>query len=262
MRLDQILVQLGLAPSRTKAQDLIKSRAVEVFDGKIWKTLSTVSEDGSRYGLPERPENLRLQGQEILKYVSRGGLKLEGALKQLNLSVQDFVCLDCGQSTGGFTDCLLQAGARKVVGFDVGHDQLAFVLKAHPQVIAIEGLHFKEAVQHAELKNQTPKEVGFDLIVADLSFVSLEKVMPVFANFGKRLLALVKPQFEVGADHLNKNGIVKDAALYEQVQARVRQTALDCGWTTLDYFPSQVEGRDGNQEFFLFAERPPQGETR
>jgi 23S rRNA (cytidine1920-2'-O)/16S rRNA (cytidine1409-2'-O)-methyltransferase len=254
MRLDQVLVQLRIAPSRTKAQDLIREGVVEIFDGREWKTAESVSEDVAKWNLPEEPSRVRLRESQALKYVSRGGLKLEAALRHLGLSVKNWTCLDVGQSTGGFTDCLLQAGAAKVVGFDVGHGQLSGPLRRDARVVGLEGLHFKEAAQNERLLQERPA-AGFDLIVADLSFVSIEKVFPIFGIFGARLLTLVKPQFEVGAENLNRKGVVADAALYERVENQVREAARLNGWKTLAYFASEVEGRDGNREFFLYAER-------
>ena len=253
MRLDQALVQLGLAPSRTKAQDLVTSGAVEIFDGRSWRVATVSSENVDRWNLLSEPGRVRLRQQDVLKFVSRGGLKLETALQHVGWDVRDQICLDCGQSTGGFTDCLLQAGARQVVGFDVGHDQLAAILRNDPRVVFYEGLHFKDSLLHVGLQADRPAN-GFNLIVADLSFVSLEKVLPVFSSFGPRLLTLVKPQFEVGSENLNKKGIVKSPDLYASVEIRIRNAALLSGWRVLDYFPSSVEGRDGNREFFLFAE--------
>lgn len=250
MRLDQALVKWGLAPSRTKAQELIENGSVEVHSGSTWKTAKAASDKLSEQ--ENKPENLRLKESELLKYVSRGGLKLESALRHLRLNVKDWICLDCGQSTGGFTDCLLQEGAAKVVGFDVGQAQLHEKLQKDSRVLSFENLHLKDAITKVELLSVKPAG-GFDLIVADLSFIPAEKTLPFFATFGNRLLLLVKPQFEVGAENLTKKGLVKDPSLYEKVRERVIELARAEGWNVLDYFPSGVEGRDGNREFFLFA---------
>lgn len=254
MRLDQLLVKMGLAPSRTKAQELIQKGAVEILENATWRQARASSEKFS--DLEANPERVRLKNAEILRYVSRGGLKLEAALRHLKLVPSGWTCLDCGQSTGGFTDCLLANGASRIVGFDVGQGQLHEKLRGDDRVKSIENLHLKDAENI--LTSEKPSS-GFDLIVADLSFIPSEKTLPFFSGFGRRLLLLVKPQFEVGSDNLSKKGIVKDPQLYPQIRDRVIARAESLGWKVLDYFACEVEGRDGNREFFLYAEKRESG---
>lgn len=190
------------------------------------------------------------------RFVSRGGLKLAGALGQTGLDVHGMICLDIGQSTGGFTDCLLQAGARHVVGVDVGHGQLHPRLVADPRVTAIEGTNCR-ALTAAMLGPAFP-ERGFDLIVGDLSFISLTlilpKLHPMLAN-GGHLLLLVKPQFEVGAGKVGKGGIVRNNALFGEVESKLRQCARDNGLVVRDWLDSPIAGGDGNREFFIWLNK-------
>ena len=160
-------------------------------------------------------------------------------------------CLDVGQSTGGFTDCLLQRCAAHVVGVDVGHDQLHAKIRNDARVTGIEGVNAR-----------TLQNVGepFDLIVADVSFISLTKVLPqwpALLHEGGRVLSLVKPQFEVGADNLARGGIVRDDSLYAVVEKTIRKSCFDAGLIVLDYFDSSITGGDGNREFFIYAKATP-----
>ena len=249
MRIDQLLVQRGLAPSRSAAQRLIESGAVQWLGPKGWAGLRKAGED-----LPEAAE-LRVTDDAELRYVSRGGLKLEGALARSGLKVAGWTCLDVGQSTGGFTDVLLQQGAARVVGFDVGHGQLHERLRGDARVVALEGLHVRELADSA-LQAHAPAG-GFDLIVADLSFISLTGVLPHLAPWLKaqaHALLLVKPQFEVGPQHVGKGGLVKDASQYPKVEAVAREACAALHWTVHDYFTSAIAGGDGNQEFFVWAQ--------
>ena len=252
-RLDAVLVQLNLAPSRTKAQRMIEAGEVEVLHNQEWKCIRQTS-----YMMKElNRELIRVPLESMtLKYVSRGGLKLEGALKHLRLEVQGWRCFDVGLSTGGFTDCLLRHGATSVVGVDVGHAQLATKLKTEAKLKHFEGVHVRDIPKHAEvLACLAP---GVDLAVVDVSFISVAHVLPVLSEVlprGARLLALVKPQFEVGAANLDKNGIVQDPEQFAFVQAQVLRDLEKYGFSSLDYFASEVKGQDGNQEFFAFALR-------
>jgi len=188
------------------------------------------------------------------RYVSRGGLKLAGALAHTGLDVHGRSCLDLGQSSGGFTDCLLQAGAARVVGVDVGHGQLHPRLQADPRVSSLEGINGRS------LGDAPLPERRFDLIVADLSFISLTLVLPQLPPLlvaDGDLLLLVKPQFEVGPEHVGKGGIVRDAGLYPQVAARLRQAAAAAGLRVLDWFDSPIRGGDGNREFFIWMKHEP-----
>jgi 23S rRNA (cytidine1920-2'-O)/16S rRNA (cytidine1409-2'-O)-methyltransferase len=241
LRADQLLVERGLAPSRTVAQRLIEAGRVSWSGGPIAK-VSLV--------LPENAE-LTVVDDETDRFVSRGGIKLAGALAHTKLDVRGRHCLDVGQSTGGFTDCLLQAGAASVVGVDVGHDQLHPKLRDDPRVTCIENVNARELQKSAVATRL------FDLIVADLSFISLTLVLPqlpaLLAEDGDMLL-LVKPQFEVGPEHVGKGGIVRDASLYPQVEAKLRQAAESAGLRVVAYFDSPITGTDGNRELFIWTQ--------
>jgi 23S rRNA (cytidine1920-2'-O)/16S rRNA (cytidine1409-2'-O)-methyltransferase len=211
--------------------------------------------------------------------VSRGGLKLEAALKQTGLNVAGLQCLDVGQSTGGFTDCLLQQGAAFVVGVDVGSAQLHPKLRADPRVLCVEGINAR-ALDAADLVAAYEDSTGadgqfdieegedtqagdfepeFDLIVADLSFISQTLVLPAVVPLlkaGGTLLTLVKPQFELQPGQVGKGGIVKDAAMYVVVEQRLREACAELGLTVTAWFDSPIAGGDGNREFFIAARKP------
>ncbi|MEQ1596757.1 MAG: TlyA family RNA methyltransferase [Casimicrobium sp.] len=267
MRADLLLVERGLAPSRTAAQRLIAAGHVFTLVGRkltrvaLTKAGVTLDDDVA----------LEVEASDLEKFVSRGGLKLDGALARTALDVTGFCCLDVGQSTGGFTDCLLQRGAASVVGVDVGHSQLHARLRDDPRVTCIEGVNARSmvlsdvgralpAVVH-EAGNARPtnfKSTTFDLIVADVSFISLTKVLPQWPSLlreGGRVLSLVKPQFEVGADKVGRGGIVRDASLFASVEQTIRAACADAKLNVLDYFASSITGSDGNHEFFVYAER-------
>ncbi|HEV6968073.1 TlyA family RNA methyltransferase [Roseateles sp.] len=248
MRADQLLVAQGLAPTRSAAQRLIQHGAAEWASPIGWAALKKAGED-----LPETAQ-LRVTDDAELRYASRGGLKLEGALRHTGLEVAGHTVLDVGQSTGGFTDCLLAHGARHVVGVDVGHGQLSPRLQADPRVTALEGAHVREL---DVLRPHSPTG-GFTVIVGDLSFISmvasLPELLPWLEVHG-HLLVLVKPQFELGPQALGKGGLVKDEADYARLEARVRLACTALGLKVLDYFDSPIAGGDGNREFFLWASR-------
>jgi 23S rRNA (cytidine1920-2'-O)/16S rRNA (cytidine1409-2'-O)-methyltransferase len=249
-RADQLLVHLGLAASRTAAQRLIEAARVRWRAADGLRPVTRASQT-----LPDGSELLVAADAEADRYVSRGGWKLHGALAATGVSAQGAVCLDVGQSTGGFTDCLLQAGARQVVGVDVGHGQLHPRLREASQVVCIEGLNARH-IDRATLGPHLPA-AGFALIVGDVSFISLTLVLPrlpaLLAPTGSMLL-LVKPQFEVGPEHLGKGGIVRDAALYARVEDKLRQCAQDCGLRVRGWLDSPLTGGDGNREFFIWTE--------
>jgi 23S rRNA (cytidine1920-2'-O)/16S rRNA (cytidine1409-2'-O)-methyltransferase len=248
MRADQLLVQRGIAATRSQAQRVLQAGGVQQCVGGVWKPLAkgaTVADDAQ----------LKLIDGDELKYVSRGGLKLAGALVRTRLSLLGKTVLDVGQSTGGFTDCALQHGAEQVVGVDVGHGQLVSHLKAHPQVVAIEGMNARH-ITAAALGEHYP-ELGFDAIVGDISFISLTLVLPALTPLLSKqgqLLFLVKPQFELQPEQLSVGGIVRDAVLYVAVEQRIRNACAACGLTVLDYFESTITGGDGNREFFVYAQ--------
>lgn len=222
---------------------------------------------------------VEVASNELDRYVSRGGLKLEGALERVSLAVSGFVCLDVGQSTGGFTDCLLRHGVARVVGVDVGHDQLHPSLREDSRVNCIEGVNARElnaglvgaallgltapdstsnAIREL-VSRQTCADRSFDLIVADVSFISLTKIIAPWFDLLKpdgRVLSLVKPQFEVGAQNLGKGGIVRDESLYASVAETIRSAFVALGFQVHDYFDSSIKGGDGNREFFIYASKP------
>ena len=255
MRADQWLVQHGLAASRSQAQRLLAAGARWRAPGS-WRVLTKADE------LPPEAEVQLLDAAEA-RYVSRGGLKLEGALAATGLQVAGWRCLDVGQSTGGFTDCLLQHGAAQVVGVDVGHGQLHPRLQADGRVRVLEGLnarHLNASVLIASGAGPAsaagPFDLKFDLIVGDLSFISLTLVLPTLTPLlapAGHLLLLVKPQFELQPADIGKGGIVRDASLYAQVEQRLRAACADAGLPVLHWLPSPIAGGDGNREFFVHA---------
>ena len=251
MRADQLLVERGLAASRSQAQRLIAGGVQWRLAPGEWKP---VNKNGDE--LRETVE-LQLLNTAEARYVSRGGLKLEGALQHCGLQVAGLRCLDVGQSSGGFTDCLLQAGAAQVVGVDVGQGQLAPSLQAHPRVVCIEKCNARELTAEQLLQRGGPSaQAPFGLVVGDLSFISQTLVWPALVPLlapGGHMLMLVKPQFELQPEHIGKGGLVKDANLYDVVQARIQDTCQSLGLQCKDYFESAITGGDGNREFFVWA---------
>jgi 23S rRNA (cytidine1920-2'-O)/16S rRNA (cytidine1409-2'-O)-methyltransferase len=249
MRADQLLVERGLASTRSQAQRLIKA-GVRWLGPKGWQDVAKNGEE-----LPAQAQ-LELQASDESKWVSRAGLKLEGALAHAAIDVTGALCLDVGQSTGGFTEVLLAAGAKKVVGVDVGHGQLHPRLREHPQVRAFEGLNARE-LKRSALKGALPSRFkGFDLIVGDLSFIPLPLVLPALVPLlapAGTLLMLVKPQFELQPKDIGKGGLVRDAASYAEVERKLRGVAAELGLQVLDWFDSPITGGDGNREFFIRA---------
>ncbi|MRD47017.1 TlyA family rRNA (cytidine-2'-O)-methyltransferase [Caenimonas koreensis DSM 17982] len=244
MRVDQLLVERGLASSRSQAQRLIAS-GVRWLDRGEWKTVAKNGDD-----VPLEAEIELLDASES-RYVSRGGLKLEGALKAAGIDPAGWVCLDVGQSTGGFTDCLLQHGAAQVVGVDVGQAQLHDSLRNDERVVVIEKVNAREL---------TAEQAGedFDLIVGDLSFISMTLVLPAIVPLlkpGGHLLMLAKPQFELQPGQVGKRGIVTDTSLYAFVENRIRTCCTDLGLQVRSWFDSPIDGGDGNREFFIHAQK-------
>lgn len=272
MRIDQLLVSRGLASTRSQAQRLIAG-GVHWQQGDAWRT---VTKNGDE--VPEDAE-LRLLDDSEARFVSRGGLKLEAALKQVGLNVAGLQCLDVGQSTGGFTDCLLQQGGAFVVGVDVGSAQLHPKLRGDPRVLCVEGINARAlnasdlvaayadstgADGQFDLEEGDDVQVGdfvpeFDLIVADLSFISQTLVLPAVVPLlkaGGTLLSLVKPQFELQPGQVGKGGIVKDTTLYAVVEQRLREACAELDLTVTAWFDSPIAGGDGNREFFIAASKP------
>lgn len=275
MRIDQLLVQRQLASTRSQAQRLIAG-GVQWLQGEAWRR---VVKNGDE--VPADAQ-IRLLDDAEARYVSRGGLKLEAALQQLGLKPAGWQCLDVGQSTGGFTDCLLQHGAALVVGVDVGSAQLHPGLRADPRVLCVEGCNARSldasdliaayldrvsATGQFDLENDASRAgtaeddfvPEFELIVADLSFISQTLVLPALLPLlkpGGTLLTLVKPQFELQPGQVGKGGIVKDAALYAVVEQRLRQACAGLGLQVTHWLDSPIAGGDGNREFFITANKP------
>jgi len=232
----------GLAPTRSAAQRLIAQAAVRWLGPNGWAVPRKAGEE-----LPEDCQ-LEVTDDAELRFVSRGGLKLAGALDHCGIDVARSLCLDVGQSTGGFTDVLLQRGAKKVVGVDVGHGQLHARLRADARVVALEGGNARH------MKSTDLPHRRYDLVVGDLSFISLTLVLPALAKFVKgELLMLVKPQFELQPADIGSGGVVKDPASYVRVEHRLRETCTALNLTVTDWFASPIDGGDGNREFFIRA---------
>lgn len=242
-RADQLLVERGLASSRSQAQRLIAAGVRWLGRGGWQRVVKNGDE------LPPQAQ-IELVDAAEARYVSRGGLKLEGALADTGLLPAGRLCLDAGQSTGGFTDCLLRQGALQVVGVDVGYGQLHPNLRADPRVVCLERINLRSVV--ADDLPVSP----FDLIVGDLSFISLTLVLPaltaLLAPHGD-LLLLVKPQFELQPGQVGKGGIVRDPALHAVAQARLREACASSALQVVGWHDSPITGGDGNREFFLHA---------
>jgi 23S rRNA (cytidine1920-2'-O)/16S rRNA (cytidine1409-2'-O)-methyltransferase len=242
VRLDKLLVDRALAASRERAQALIIAGKVLVNDQKVEKAGVQVSSDSV----------VRLLGED-LKYVGRGGRKLERALEHWNIDVHEKICLDVGASTGGFTDCLLQHGAARVIAIDTGYGQMDFKLRQDPRVRLLE---------KANARYVTGETIGdiVDYIVVDVAFISATLVLPAVVNAafppqdgrcGRQVIVLVKPQFEVGRELVGKGGIVRDQAAQLACVEKVRTTLMDLGCSRTDVIDSPILGVEGNREFLL-----------
>ena len=233
-RLDMLLVQRGLCESRSKAQAVIMSGQVFVDGQKCDKAGTSVDEEAQ----------IEVRGNHC-PFVSRGGLKLEKALRDFGVDPTGFVCSDSGASTGGFTDCLLQKGAKKVFAIDVGYGQLAWSIRTDPRVVCME---------RTNIRYVTPEDLGepLDLSVVDVSFISLKIVLPAIRNLLKptgQVLCLIKPQFEAGKDKVGKKGVVRDPAIHEEVLENFVALAGELGMTLRNLTFSPVKGPEGNIEF-------------
>jgi len=242
-RIDKLLVQRGLAESRTKAQALVMAGVVLVNEQRVDKPSDTVGPDAE----------IRLKGGDdpTSRYVGRGGLKLEAALREFEIGVEGFTCLDVGASTGGFTDCLLQHGAHNVIALDVGHNQIAWRLRTDERVEVREGINARY-LKPADFPGR------FDLVVMDVSFISATKIMPAIVPLLKdtgRLITLVKPQFEVGRGEVGKGGIVRDPEKQARVIAEVNRAAQEWGLQVRGVIESPIHGADGNLEFLALYEK-------
>lgn len=241
-RLDVLLVSLGLAESRAKAQATIMAGEVYVNGQKADKSGMEV----------DITSNVEVRGSAC-PYVSRGGLKLEKALRNFGVDPTGYVCSDSGASTGGFTDCLLQQGASKVFAIDVGYGQLAWKIRNDPRVVVME---------RTNIRYVTPEDLGqpLDLSVIDVSFISLSLVLPVVKTLLKptgQVLCLIKPQFEAGRDKVGKKGVVRDAAVHEEVLQNFISLAKSLGFTIRNLTFSPVKGPEGNIEFLAHLSLQP-----
>lgn len=267
MRIDQLLVQRQLAGSRSQAQRLIAD-GVEYLHRGVWQRCSKSGDE-----VPEQAE-LRVVDHAQVRYVSRGGLKLEAGLQGMSWSVTGLQCLDVGQSTGGFTDCLLQMGARLVVGIDVGSAQLHPRLRDDPRVVCIEKYNARHLTpadlttalmarkaDEAQARGATAAAFApvFDLVVMDVSFISQTLVLPALMPFfksGSRLLSLVKPQFELQPGDVGKGGLVRQPELYAKVERKMRDACAQLGLGMVHWMDSPITGGDGNREFLMAAQMP------
>ena len=234
-RRDPALVARGFFPSREQAQRAIMAGEIRVGDALIDKASAKIGPDAA------------ITVESSPAYVGRGGLKLEGALRDFSITVAGITALDIGASTGGFTDCLLQHGAKKVYAIDVGHGQLAWKIRNDPRVVVRETLNARYLTR-ADISEPA------DLCVIDVSFISLTLILPnafesVTAN--GMILALIKPQFELEASDVGRGGIVREPALHAKAQEKIRQFVLNAGHEVIGITPSAITGTDGNQEFFI-----------
>lgn len=251
IRIDVWLVEKALAPSRSKAQELIQSGAVEWQGPKGWMPVNNASLKVSRHAPSSQ---CRLQSQEVLKYVSRGGRKLEAALQDFQIDVNAFKVLDLGQSTGGFTDCLLQLGVASVVGVDVGHEQLDPRLRSDERVLFFEGLHLKDLARTPAFLQAQPVG-GFQLTVADLSFISSLDHLAEILPWSPQSLILVKPQFEVAHLAPGKKKLVQSEDLFSDLKVQWDTRVKNLGFRLTGWLPSRLPGKDGNQEFFAWIHK-------
>jgi 23S rRNA (cytidine1920-2'-O)/16S rRNA (cytidine1409-2'-O)-methyltransferase len=242
-RVDRLLVERGLAPTRTRAQALVMAGRVIAGERRVEKASETFA--------PDAPLRVRGGDDPAARYVGRGGLKLEKALGEFRVDPSGLACLDVGASTGGFTDCLLQHGARRVVALDVGHNQIDWRLRTDPRVEVREGVN---------ARHLRPEDFDgrFDLATMDVSFISATKVLPAVVPLlkeGGRVVVLVKPQFEVGRGEVGKGGVVRDPAQHARVVEEVNASARELGLTVLGVTDSPITGADGNREFLALYER-------
>jgi 23S rRNA (cytidine1920-2'-O)/16S rRNA (cytidine1409-2'-O)-methyltransferase len=238
LRIDLLLVQRGLAESRERAQAMIVAGQVMVNNQKVEKAGALVPGDG----------DIRILGTPM-PYVSRGGLKLEAALREFKIDVSGKTAMDVGASTGGFTDCLLQHGCKKVYAVDVGYGQMAWKLRQDPRVVVVERVNIRDMEP-----SLVPEQV--DIAVIDVSFISLEKVIPPVQQFlkpGAAVVALIKPQFEVGREQVGKGGIVRDEAAREAAKERIAAFVQEQGFDVRGVIPSPITGQDGNVEYLIHA---------
>lgn len=239
-RLDVAVTQLGLAPSRERAKAMIMAGEIFVNDQKVLKAGESVSEE----------DKIEFRGK-LMPYVSRGGFKLEKAMRVFPIDLENRVCMDIGASTGGFTDCMLQNGAKKVYSIDVGYGQLAWKLRTDARVVNLERCNFRYLTAQ-----QVAEAIAFASI--DVSFISLTKILPVLSNFletGAHCVALIKPQFEAGRDKVGKKGVVKEAQTHVEVVQKIIDFALENEYSVLGLSFSPIKGPEGNIEYLIYLEK-------
>lgn len=240
VRLDTLLMERGIAVTRERARALIMAGVVIVGENRSDKAGALVARDAT----------IRIKGEDN-PYVSRGGLKLRGAIREFGITIRGLVALDVGASTGGFTDCLLQEGAAKVYALDVGYGQLAWKLREDPRVRNIERTNIRY-FDGAGIEDK------IDIATIDASFISLKLVLPAVVRFLENealLLALIKPQFEVGRKNVGKRGVVRDPLLHRQAVEEISAWCRENGLTVLGACESPLTGPAGNKEFFLYAKK-------
>ena len=246
-RLDIALFERGFAESREKAKALIMAGIVYVNNQKSDKAGNTVKPD----------DIIEVRG-ETLKYVSRGGLKLEKAMKSFNISLENCICADIGASTGGFTDCMLQNGAKKVYSIDVGYGQLAWKLRTDERVINLERTNFRYVT-----REQVPDELDFASV--DVSFISLYHILPNLRTLlkeGGRAVCLIKPQFEAGRENVGKKGVVRDKAVHIAVIEKIIGLIAENNYSLLGLDFSSIKGPEGNIEYLCYIEKAEKSENR
>ncbi|MBI4379074.1 MAG: TlyA family RNA methyltransferase [Nitrospinae bacterium] len=236
-RLDSLLIERRIVQSRERAQSLILAGEVRVNGRCINKAGAFVDENA----------DIELTGKDI-PYVSRGGLKLEKAIREFEITIKDKIAIDVGASTGGFTDCLLQNGAKKVYAIDVGYGQIAWKLRNDPRVIVIE---------RKNIRYIKPSDIGelADIVTIDVTFISLRLVIPALIKLLKKngeIIALIKPQFEVGKDEVGKGGVVREGERHERVISEIKTFATDSGLRVLNVTSSPIKGPKGNIEFLMY----------
>jgi 23S rRNA (cytidine1920-2'-O)/16S rRNA (cytidine1409-2'-O)-methyltransferase len=239
-RIDKLLVEKGIIQSRERARAFIMA-------GKVMVKGQTIDKPGTKV---EIGDPLQVKGSDQ-PYVSRGGIKLEGALNTFGIDATGMVVMDVGASTGGFTDCILQRGARRVYAVDVGYGKLAWKLRKDPRVINLE----RRNIRYLK-KEEVPEEL--DLILIDASFISIEKVLSHLLDFMKKgsiLVSLIKPQFEVGKGEVGKGGVVKDPLLHQRVIDRISEFSRRLGLSVLGLTESPLLGPKGNKEFFIYLRK-------
>lgn len=242
VRIDKLLTDRGLADSRTQAQALVMAGVVLVDEKRVEKPSEKFAEGAA----------IRLKGTSPeSRYVGRGGLKLEAALREFDVDPTGWICIDIGSSTGGFTDCLLQHGAARIVAIDAGTNQLAWSLRNDERV---------EVREKTNARDLAPDQFNarFDLAVMDVSFISVRKIIPALVALLKptaKMIVLIKPQFEVGRGEVGKGGIVRDAEKHERVVAEINEFARELGWNVNGVMESPIRGAEGNKEFLAIYAR-------